>query len=293
MTNHFARKSTLFTLVLSAVACASAQGCGGGAPLQPAHSSSFFPVRGTADNGAAAGTLHWVYRLNGGQPVTTASPSSATIHFGDENITAQDGLTITQSLDADLTATGVSGHESVDETDHITPDSSPATISEKDINIAIAASNNGVSETEALMFHYTYGATPLSTFFDRDDLDTLPPGSSGSQDLQIMLNGTVTATVTGSGTQSQSTSMTLPTSLSWSLVDQLATFQVLGHDYANVVEVQTTTLVTDPSTGVPEQGTANIWLAKGIGMIREEQDGTAFDVTGPIASELVSTNLTP
>jgi hypothetical protein len=292
-THYLAWISRWFALASSAVIFAGAQGCGGDAPLPPAHSSSFFPVRGTTDNGAAAGTLHWVYRINGGQALPSNADPSMTIRFGDEQIDARDGSTITTSLGADLTATGASGHESVNETDHLTPGSSPATADEKAVDIRIVVTGSGMQENLAEMLKFSYGSTPLSTFFDRDDLDSLAIGFADTQTVQAVVTGSATATVTGAGTQTQSISMTLMSSTNWTLVDQLATFQVLGHDYANVVKVQTVTQAIDPSTGVLQEGDASIWLAKGIGVIRQEQTGSTFATTGPVTSELVSTNLAP
>jgi hypothetical protein len=293
MRHHLGRTPTWLALATSAVIFAGTQGCGGNDPLAPAHSTSFFPVRGTSDSGAAAGTLHWVYRINGGQPLAAGTAvAGATIQFSDEDITAQDGAVIKTSLQATLAGSNTSGHESVDETDQLTPGSSPATISARDVHIALSASGGGMQLTEALMFHYLI--TPAqATFFDRDDLDSLAAGFTESQDTQLAVTGSVTATVTSAGTQSQTVSMTIPSSTSWVLVDKLPTFQVLGHDYANVVEVQTTTTAVDPTTGASQQGNANIWLAKGIGTIREEQTGSVFDTSGPITTELVTTNLVP
>jgi hypothetical protein len=293
---RFTGLGTYFSLGLSAIVLAGGQGCGGSTPLQPAHSSSFYPVRGTTDNGASAGAINWVYRINGGQAVALSPPSAGAIQFSDEDVTARDGSDITTSLQATVTASdgsNSSGHESLDQTDHLTPGSSPATVSERDVNIvvSIAGSGNQISDTE--MLRYTFTPTPLPTYFDRDDLDALALGFSESQATQSAFTGTVTTTATGSPSQTQTASMTIPTSISWTLTDKLTTFGVLGHDYANVVEVQTTTVVTDPTTGMMQQGTANIWLAKGIGMIREDQSGSAFASTGAVTSELVSTSLVP
>jgi hypothetical protein len=296
MRSHLARTSTWSALAVNAVLLAGTQGCGGNEPLQPAHSTSFYPVRGTADSGAAADTLHWVYRINGGQPITSTTSPGTTIQFNDEDVTAEGGSTVKTSVEATLASTNggttASGHESLDETDQVTPGSSPATISERDVNLTISVAAGSVQVSAMQMVKYMY-TPPQATFFDRDDLDSLAIGFTESQDTQVAVTGTATASATGEATQSQTVSMTIPSSTTWVLVAKLPTLQVLGHDYTNVVEVQTTGTATDPMTATTQQANASIWLAKGIGMIREQESGTTFDSTGPVTVELVSTNLAP
>ena len=282
-------KIRLWLAPLAIAVTAAAPGCGGNDPLQPAHSGSFFPVRGTTDMGADT-TIKWTYRINGGQPVALAADAGISIRFSDETVTAQGGSTITTSLSGTVIATGVSGGESFTETDHLTADS-PATVSERDadIRLQIAEGSTSVSETE--MLRYAFGTTPLPTFFDRDDLDTLALGFSESRDSTAAVTGTITASGAGAPAQSQTVTTTLSESQSWTLADKLATFDVLGTTYMNVVKVQRTTTVTDASSGTNQQGTSTLWLAKGIGMIREEDNASSVTGTDTLVSELVSTNL--
>jgi hypothetical protein len=75
----------------------------------------------------------------------------------------------------------------------------------------------------------------------------------------------------------------------WTLTNTLATFQVLGQDYANLVVIQ----MTSSTTGTTAVVDGTLWFAKGIGMIRSEQSGTSLGVAGRLIEELVSTNLIP
>jgi hypothetical protein len=279
----------LWLAPLAIAVTVAAPGCGGNDPLQPAHSGSFFPVRGTTEMGADT-VIKWTYRINGGQPVALAADPGISIRFSDETVTAQGGSTITTSLSGTVIATGVSGGESVTETDHLTSDS-PATVSERDADTRLSLSEGGTSLSETEMLRYAFGTTPLPTFFDRDDLDTLALGFSESHESTAAVTGTITASGTGVPAQSQTVTTSITDSQSWTLADKLATFDVLGTTYMNVVKVQRTTTVTDASTGTPQQGTGTLWLAKGIGLIREEDSASSVTGTDTLVSELVSTNL--
>ncbi|HXU06784.1 MAG TPA: hypothetical protein VN903_37785 [Polyangia bacterium] len=105
-------------------------GCDGDdAPLMPAHSSSFLPVRGTADSGGPADRLQWVYRVNSGAPAPVAAIPGVTLRFSDEVITAS-GTTYTFAVNgtyASDSSVGLSGTQSLRGTDHLSADS-PATV---------------------------------------------------------------------------------------------------------------------------------------------------------------------
>ena len=77
---------------------------------------------------------------------------------------------------------------------------------------------------------------------------------------------------------------------SWTLREQLPTFQVLGQDYANVVVVESAT-IAEPANEAPTQDAATFWLAKGIGLIRGEDVVTQSSGTQTTLLELVETNL--
>ncbi len=273
-------KSTLLAFVISAATWGAAPGCGGSDPLPMAHSSSFYPVRGTGDNGAAAGTLHWSYRINGGKPITSSSTSGLSITFGDEDVLAKDDSTISYATNATLTGPGgASGNETIRQTDHLTPGSSPATIDKREVSLMVSASSGGTQTSTSELANYTF-TPPQPTFFDRDDLDSLAAGFTESASFMAMV--VVTTTESGPGASPQTQSMTIPATQTWTLMDKLATFQVLGQTYNNVVTVNAHGSAIDPTSGATMQADSRMWLAKGIGMIRAEEDGT-----------FLSTNLVP
>jgi hypothetical protein len=289
MNKHHLKNIRIWLAPLAIAVTVAASACGGNDPLKPAHSSSFFPVRGTTDMGADT-TIKWTYRINGGQPVALSASPGLTIRFNDEQVTADNGTTITTQISGAVSATGVSGNESVTETDHLTSDS-PATVSARDADTRLSLSEGGTSLSETEMIRYAFGTTPLPTFFDRDDLDTLAIGFGESRDSTATVNATITATITGMPAQSQTVTTSITDSQSWTLADKLATFDVLGTTYTNVVKVQRTTAVTEAASGTNDQGTSTLWLAKGIGMIREEDSASTVTGTDALVSELVSTNL--
>jgi hypothetical protein len=285
--------SWLALAIATAIAAGgAAPGCGGGSdPLVPAHSTSFSPVRGVGDNGAAVSKLHWLRRVNGGQPLPVGSDPSISIQFRDTDVTAENDL-ITSTVDGTVFQNGATiGHESVRGVQHLSPGSSPATVSEEDDNTTVTLSLSGVQMSENQALKYVY--TPPLTSFDQSDLDSMPAGTSGSFTSQALVTGSATLTASGQSPQTQTLSQTIPVSTTWTITDQLPTFQVLGQDYANVVVIQTASTATSSTTGMTAQIVGTLWLAKGIGMIRSEESGTSLDVAGPLTEELVSTNLVP
>jgi hypothetical protein len=283
------RKSTLQLWFVAIALTSAVVGCGGADPLRPAHSPSFFPVRGTADDGSPA-HLQWTYRFNDGHPVTDPSLPAASLQLGDETLTS-DGSTMQTSLNVTVTSTdgSISGNESVSEADQLTSDS-PAAVSARDLNVNANVTEMGMSVSLREMSHYAFGATPLSTFFDRSDLDTLEIGHSESGSAQAAVTATISITGPAAQTQTQTSTATLTGT--WTLMDKLPTFQVTAGTYANVVEVQMAQSSVDSSTGTTDQSSVTIWLAKGIGMVREEESSDSLIGTnGAIADELVSTNL--
>jgi len=269
-------------------------GCDGGSqtPLMPAHSSSFFPVRGLAGDGGPAGDLRWDYRVNGGAATPLPSTPALTVRY-DSDLVRISGTTMETSLKGPIgtadSSASVAGTTSVVSIDHLSSNS-PATILERDVNSISTLGVSGMFTTTRTMYMYVFDATPEPTFFDRTDLDTLSPGFTESGTVQPTVN--VTATVTDSaGTRSESQTQTLLLMLSWTLDDVLATFQVLGNDYANVVQVHQVNTSQDLASGTSATAMTTGWLAKGIGLIRSE---TTLD--GPLGLqtdvlELVNTNL--
>jgi hypothetical protein len=268
-------------------------GCGGGdSPPAPAHSSSFFPVRGTADNGGPASELQWVYRVNGGAPTPLPTASTVTVRYGDELFRIS-GMAMTTSLQGTLAstdpATPVSGTTSVQTTDHLSSDS-PATVLTRAVNSNSSFTVEGMSQATHTMVMYAFGPPAEPTFFDRTDLDTLAPGFSETANVQATADITVSVT-DSSGTRMLSQTDAIAMGLSWTLDATLPTFQVLGKDYANVVQVHEVNTSTDTTAGSAATVTITAWLAKGVGLIRSE---TTLDGPNGVQNDildLVSTNL--
>ena len=268
-------------------------GCDGDdSPPAPAHSSSFFPVRGTADGGGPAGELQWVYRVNGGAVTPLVSSPPLTVRSADEVIRISE-TTMTSVLKGTLgssdPATRISGTTSWQSTDHLSSDS-PARILAREVNSNGTATAEGMSLSTRAMYRYAFATTPQPIFFDRTDLDTLAPGYSETATIQATVDATATVT-DSAGTRTASETQSLMMELSWTLDAGLATFQVLGKDYANVVQVHQVNTSTDLTSGTTATAMTTAWLAKGIGFIRTETTLTGPSEVQDDLLELVSTNL--
>jgi hypothetical protein len=281
------------SFVVAIVAAGAGAGCGSDPPPPPAHSSSFFPVRGTTDSGAAASVFEWSYRVNGGAAVPLSTLPGALVTFADEEVRITGTSAVTTlhgTLAGDSTTPGLSGSLSTVTTDHLTTDV-PVTETSRDVDTSSSLNVAGAGGSGSrVVLHYTY-SVPMPTFFDRDDLDTVAPGTSDT--VTLTANATGTATVTGaSGGNTQTVTETIAETASWTMVGAMPSLQVLGQDYSNVVQVQTTISATESSTGMTTQTVTTSWLAKGIGFIR--QTGTITQPTGgtdDVNIDLVSTNL--
>lgn len=281
----------LLALTICFAALAGAPGCGGSDPLVPAHSASFSPVRGVGDNGAPVNKIQWIRRANGGQPIPSASDPGLTIQFSDTETTVENDV-VTGIVNGTIQQDGAAiGHESVRTLQHLTPGASPATVGEEDDRTTVTVSQSGLQMTQDQSLKDVY--TPPLSIFDNDDLDSMPVGTAGSFTSQAVVTGAVSATATGQPPQMQTVSEFFSLSVTWTIMDKLATFQVLGQDYANVVVLQLTSSGTNTSTGTTSTVSGTSWYAKGIGLIRSEQTGTNLDVAGKLILELVSTNLVP
>lgn len=273
-----------------ALSAAGAAGCGGDAPPPPAHSDSFLPVRGTIDGGGPADVLEWTYRINDGQAVPYGAIPGSTIAIDDAIVQAVGGRAVTQSTRGRLSSPdGLTGSVSTQTVDHLS-DASPPAILQSDVTSSASIAIAGRSGSSRVMLMYGFTAMPVSTFFDRSDLDTLPLGFSEAQDAPAIVTGTITSTGSG-GNDSQTVSLTIDVMHSWTLLEQLAAFQVRGRTFNNVVRVQASTVSGDPVSGLTATSLRTIWLAKGIGMIRDETVVEQQTGTDQGTTELLDTNL--
>jgi hypothetical protein len=274
-----------------------AGGCGSGAPPQPAHSPSFFPVRGTADSGIAVDTLHWNYRINRGELVALGSLPNLGVRYSDQavsifNTTLRRLLNGTVSaLDGSNTVSGMVLSSTVDQLDRGTP----ASILKREVSTNTSLTIGSDMSMTNLALEYGFG-TPLSTLFDREDLDQLEVGLTTSGiTASASVTGNVKVTNTSGGepvTSEQRVVDTVTLTLSWTLAEVLPTFVVLGRTYTNVVRVTTTTSAAATSdANSTTQTESMIWLAKGVGVIRQEDTVQQTTGANQTLAELIDTNL--
>jgi hypothetical protein len=253
-----------------------------------AHSSSFFPVQGVLDNGQPADELYWDYRIDHGQPHVSGTNPGVTFQFQDEiNTVRQATLVVSDSATVSGSASGTSSSVI---TEQIDPNTSAVLSVSADSQANLSTGSSDIMLTETWNM-------PVPQYFDRSDLDTLAIGYSENT---MAITGTVTGTVTVSGAGSQQATGTASVSSSWTLLDKLAQYTVLGVTYADVVKVQTTSVANvqiQSATGQTSTSmsttTATGWLAKGIGIVYSENTTQQQSGTDTTVSELVATNLVP
>jgi hypothetical protein len=279
-------------LAASLLLSGTGPGCGSSSgSVSPAHSASFFPVRGTADGGGPAKVLEWLYRINGAKAVAYSATPGSSIQYADDSVVIMDGAVLTRSIEGLLSSTsgGPTGSVASTITDHLSGDA-PAIMVERDIYARATLNLAGPASSSYVAIVYEFGATPMATFFDRDDLDLLAIGFSETQQATGTATGSVSA-ITGTSTQTEPVSATVMITQSWTLSEQLPTFQVLGRDYANVVKIDSVTSVVESTAGMMVETSSTTWLAKGIGLIRGEETIAQSGGTDTVASELLDTNL--
>jgi hypothetical protein len=258
-----------------------------GVALPPSvHSASFFPVQGVLDNGQPAGELLWDYRVDHGQPHVDGTNPNLTFTFQDEIQTVEQS-TLKQTVTA-----AVSGSATGTTSDVFTEQIDPATSGVMSTTNDSSATLDTGSATVDLAYTWT---PPLPGYFDRNDLDTLAIGTSDSSTVTPAITDTVT---NASGTQNITGTGSVTSS--WSLVDKLPSYAVLGVTYTDVVKVQQTVVANlqlTSSTGQSGSSTATTtttsWLARGIGVIYAESTTQQQNGTDNTVLELVATNLVP
>jgi hypothetical protein len=243
-------------------------------------------VQGVLDNGQPAGELYWDYRVDQGRPHVDGTNPSLTFQYQDEIQTVQQA-TLTQTATATVSGSA-SGTSSVVLSEQIDPATSAVLSTTSDSSASLDTGSATIDTT------YTW-TPPLPGYFDRSDLDTLAIGTSDSTTVSPSISSTVTA-----GGTTQNLSGTGTVSESWTLVDKLASYTVLGVTYTDVVKVQQTSVANvqvTSSTGQSASSTATTttssWLAKGIGVIYSESTTQQQNGSDTTVVELVATNLVP
>jgi hypothetical protein len=130
---------------------------------------------------------------------------------------------------------------------------------------------------------------PVVDFGDRTDLDQLPVGHV--DEATVTTTSSATVNVTGGGAPStKSQSVTSSDHYVWTVKEQLPSMTVLGKTYQRVVRMEVLTDSTNQSTLEKKSAITTLWLAAGIGIIKQLQppnDTLSF----PVTAELVDTNL--
>ncbi len=268
-------------------------GCGGDPGLPPpAISDSYYPITGTLGSGGPAPSLAWKYRINGAKELMVIP--GITARYDDEEIRVLDGGTrrlatsggnVTMTEDATTIVTRVTSRIE----DHITP-GPPRTIDERRIDQRTTHVVAKVLVAKATLMATARYSMPISVYLDRSDLAQLDIGHT--ETLRA------TATVTGSRTEqaggmdmTQPISGTIDLSATWTVIEKLATAEVLGRSYADVVKVREQSMAIGNSLLQPRSDTT-LWLARGVGPIRIEQTVKSL-LTETMAAELLETNLVP
>ena len=289
----------------AAAACALLAGCGGGggagtgadssasSTYSAATSASFSPTTAKAANGQNV-ALHWVYAVNGGQPI---SANVGAVSFGVSVATAEvkldpTDLKRTVSMSGNVTASSAGESFGGTFTATIGEDLSQATGktlvtgSSARVNVTIS---NGIDSGSADLTAAVTGITPPAEWLpDRESLDQMAIGFTTTIASAGTLNGTVTITDTSPIILSNQ-----KTSLSdrWTVLEKLASMNVRGRTYTNIVKLSRQTVAPDFS-GKLVPVTIFYWVAKGVGMIKGQGVYRVLN-NDAVVYELVDTNVGP
>ena len=256
-------------------------------------SESFSPISASTEKGET-GTLRWVYRINGGEPIT-ASVDGQTVRmsFADLPLTIDPSNLKRQGELTATIASPISGNIGTVFEEALVADSSRTLV----VSQHIALNGNLDQDGEKAEFALTIDAVPshaLEWFLDRKDLDGLPIGytlSDRNVRATVAFSGSIS--ISGMGTQPIHGSSPAQYDEVWTVMSKLASMTVNGKEYANVVQVNRQTMVPNIglTTSSPQVQTITYWVAKGVGMIK----GTGqFTMLGqPLQVELIETNLAP
>jgi hypothetical protein len=132
---------------------------------------------------------------------------------------------------------------------------------------------------------------------DRPDLDSVAPGTvwSPAEEIGASLDGAISLLVDRLPAGESPFGYGVPASQRWRVVEHLASFEVGGTTWSNVVVMDLTTFVPDllapdvePAEGEADS-TVRMWFAKGVGLIRANG---LYRIQGrPVTIEITSTNL--
>lgn len=295
-----------FAAIGAALLAALAAGCngssgGGGGPAGPGGLESWSPflVAGVSGQPEA---VTWTYLVNGGEPLSVDQQGvSATITFPSPMTVRYDPLTherttempfrfsgtypdVPGTVTGDGTATVVESISVSDGVTHVDRQTARAELDAAWLLVSVDAQADS-----ALVYD-----TPLDWFPDRADLGDLPVGfvHAPADDVSGNLSGTAKASVTGFPAQEIPFDHDVSAPQRWEVVDRLASLEVGGKTWSDVVVVDLTTTLpdlTDPGAAATAPASVRMWFAKGIGLIKAT--GVLSLYESPIDVEIVSTSL--
>jgi hypothetical protein len=230
----------------------------------------------------------WRYRINGGQPVVDSSgtvPVSITIDQQEVNLTDRGTRRVTTSTGAiGVPGIDAAGTVKVRIEETLRP-GSPSALTE----IKLEIDERFTLDMEQFIVQIEQlerPQLPIVQFLERPDLNELPDGFSEEAKVTMNVTGSLTTDVSGQHTI-DSLDDQVNLTLKWTVREKLPSFAVLGKEYRQVVRLEESSVGVSGSTGATTDTTSTVWVAKGVGVVRSLDDGTAGPMT---ATELVETN---
>jgi hypothetical protein len=281
-------------VVFGLTGCSGGSGGGGNGIIYTAATSSSYSPTLAKDKATQTRNvpLHWVYITNNGYPVS-ASMNGVTV-----GVTVS-SLEITLNP-ADLKRTAVmqgpvsgsysnipfGGSYSANVVDDLLMSGGKTTFSHESFLMNLTITAQGVSESAQANVTTKNITPPYEWFLDREDLGSLPTGStftnncSGTSDVNISITG-----------QSNIIQNNVPISMNdtWTILNKLPSMTIQGRTYNDVVEVSRQTLLPDLS-GQMLPVTMYYWVAKGVGMIKGQGIYRILNIDD-VVIELTDTNL--
>jgi hypothetical protein len=293
------RRYTGFLLVM--LGAALGLGCGGKSQSStrqldktPVHSSTFSPRQATDQKGNPAEQLWWIYRVNGGAPVTADNEGmTMSCQFGDFTyiLDPVDGTRegdTTGKISGSTQGQSVSGSYKFELDDETTHDQTATLVTKEHFVMTMNLAVQGQSANIAMDL-VQVPQVPWEWFLDRPELDTLEVGYTTSQNISQRVSGTVTADVAGNK-QSKPVDATATSTDTWTITGRQESTLVNGVAYSDIVTVQRDTMTPDLSgTGSPKPATYTYDVARGVGFVRAV--GLVQFSGQPLPLELVQTNL--
>jgi hypothetical protein len=281
--------------ILVFAAAAAQIGCSGSSGIHldqtPIHSDSYSPIQATDAQGQPAKQLWWLYRVNGGAPVSVSENGMAMQMTFEDMVYSLNPVSLTRELELKGTFTGsaegqsMSGSYSCKATESITLGDTTLVRDQQieiDMNLS-AAGQSGVVTMKVDQLP----EVPWEWFLDRTDLNTLPIGYTETQNIAQQVTGSIRISA-GGQSQSQSLNQAAQSTDTWTVTGQQASTDVNGVTYTDIVQIQRNTESLDMSgNNQPVQYTYDV--ARGVGFVRSL--GAAQVYNTPLPVELVDTNL--